>query len=825
MIGEARGSKFCPRRDEIKRMKYEELEAALSSKAIEKVRLPILGMTCASCASRVQGVLEKVPGIESAAVNLAAEQADVAFDSDSLGVPAIAEAIEKTGFTVPPSEIALLVEGMTCAACSSRVESALGRIPGVLSASVNLATGEARARVVGLGAVDLARAVEKTGFAVSTLDGEEERRADREAEEDARAAKRELSQVAMATALTVPFWAQMVAMWSGGGWTLAPITQLVLAAVVQFALGARFFAASWKALRGGGANMDLLVVLGTTAAFGLSLHNYFVGGHLYFEASASVITLVLFGRWLEGRARRGTTAAIRALSALRPDIAVVERDGAEQEVPVSQVRPGDVVVVRPGQRIPVDGVILDGVSQVDESLLTGESLPVERSQGDEVPGGAVNGEGLLRIRTLAIGAESLLGRVIALVRDAQATKPPVQRLVDKVAAVFVPVVVAIAAAALAWGLYSGNPVDQAVIAAVAVLVVACPCALGLATPTAIMVGTGMAARAGILIKDAEALERAHRVSTVVFDKTGTLTEGRPKVVESMPAEGDEAELIRLAASAQRGSEHPLARAVLARAEALGLDIPPPSGFQARPGKGVVAEAEGRHLCVGGRRLLDEEGVDATGLEQWASARESEGRTVIWVAETAPDRHLLGAVAVGDTVKKSALEAVARLRGRDVQVVMMTGDNRHSAEAVARALGIERVLAEVLPADKAGAVAKLKGEGRVTAMVGDGINDAPALAAADVGFAMGTGTDVAMSTAGVTLMRGDPSLVADAIDASAATHSKIAQNLFWAFIYNVIAIPLAFVGVLTPAVAGAAMAMSSVSVVSNSLLLRRWRAGR
>jgi Cu+-exporting ATPase len=556
----------------------------------------------------------------------------------------------------------------------------------------------------------------------------------------------------------------------------------------------------------------------------LSLYNTFIGGgELYYEAGAAVITLILLGKWLEIRAKRGTTSAIRALMNLRPETARVLRDGREVEVPARAVASGDLVVVRPGERLPVDGVVEEGTSQMDESLITGESMPVPKTVGDAVTGGAINGEGLLRIRATTVGAESVLSHIIKLVQGAQGSKVPVQKLVDRISSIFVPIVIiaAIVTFLVWWGISGDYP--TAIINAVAVLVIACPCALGLAMPTAIMVGTGQAATAGILIKDAEALERAHAITSVVLDKTGTLTEGKPEVAEIYSIDGDEAGLLRLAAGAQQGSEHPLARAVLAKAKSDGAVLTPVENFKSLPGKGLKARLDGRDLLIGNRLLMAESGVETTALEKRAANLETQGLTVMWMVEKSPPGKILGLIAVGDTIKPHAAGAVARLRESGMETIMLTGDNARSAVAVAEKVGVDRVVAEVLPKHKADEIKRLKAEDKTVAMVGDGINDAPALAEADIGFAMGTGTDVAMHTAGITLMRGEPMLVADAISVSKATYNKIRQNLFWAFIYNLIALPLASMGYLSPVIAGAAMAMSSVSVVSNSLLLKRWRA--
>jgi Cu+-exporting ATPase len=720
------------------------------------------------------------------------------------------------------------IEGMTCAACVSRVEKVLGRVQGVEQAQVNLATNRARVTLgpdVALSA--LTEAVARAGYGATEIDT-----SDPLAHVEV-AAEGVPWHLIAAVVLTVPLVAPMLLAPFGlahqvmlPGWA-----QLLLAAPVQLWIGARFYVAGWKALRGGSGNMDVLVALGTSAAFALSVAELASAwpaepGHLYFEAAATVITLVLLGRWLEHRARGRTTAAIRALAALRPDRARVLRDGAEVEIAVEQVVVGDIVVIRPGERLPVDGTVREGAGSVDESLLTGESLPVSKQPGDRVTGGAINGEAALRIETTAIGAETVLARMVRLVEDAQATKPAIQRLADRVSAVFVPVVVAIALVTfLGWWL-AGAAASVALINAVAVLVIACPCAMGLATPTAIMVGTGVAARRGILIKDADALERAHAVTVVAFDKTGTLTEGKPVVTDVLPAEGNtREEVLRLAAALQAGSEHPLARAVLAAAE--GLDVPVAESMRALAGRGVEASVGGRRLILGSRKLLEEAGGDAAPLAAQAAALGDQGRTMAWLATA--EGGLLGLIGFGDTIKPEARAAVDRLREMGVRSVLISGDNRHAAGAVGAALGIDEVLAEVLPADKAARVAELRqggkeGGGAVVAMVGDGVNDAPALAAADVGFAMGSGTDVAMAAAGVTLMRGDPMLVADAIDLSRRTWRKLWQGLFWAMAYNVVGIPIAAAGLLDPMLAGGAMAFSSVSVVLNALSLRRWRPG-
>lgn len=723
------------------------------------------------------------------------------------------------------------ITGMTCASCVAHVEKALLKVPGVTAATVNLATE--RAEISGgdnLNIEALQQAVTAAGYDSAPVpeEGAAPATPAHESGTEIRFTVPDWWPVAVAAVLSLPLAAPMVGMLFGQHWMLPGWLQLILAAPVQFWLGARFYSAGWRSLKALTGNMDLLVALGTSAAFFLSLYQLVrlgehAGEHLYFEASAVVITLVLLGKWLEARAKRQTTEAIRALNALRPDRARVRRNGRDEDVALNAIVIGDRVVVRPGERVSVDGVVREGTSHVDESLITGESLPVVKNVGDHVTGGAVNADGLLVIETLAIGAETTLARIIRMVEDAQAAKAPIQRLVDQVSAVFVPVVLIIALLTfLGWSFVSGNW-EQAVLNAVAVLVIACPCALGLATPTAIMAGTGVAARYGILIKDAEALERAHSITRVAFDKTGTLTEGRPALaaLESVSINTDD--MLQLAAAVQQGSDHPLARAVMQAAAEKNMNVLTASEVKALPGRGVQAQSDGEILYLGSSRLMQELDVSISALIHVATEHEKHGRTVSWLArEIHGKRELIGLLAFGDTVKASAKFAVENLQARGVRTTLLTGDNRGSAEAVAHALGINDVRAEVLPEHKAEVIAQLKQGGHIVAMVGDGINDAPALAAADIGIAMSTGTDVAMHAAGITLMRGDPLLVADAIDISQRSYSKIRQNLFWAFIYNIVGIPLAAAGLLNPVIAGAAMAFSSVSVVSNALLLKRWR---
>jgi Cu+-exporting ATPase len=794
-----------------------------------KITLAVDGMSCASCASRVERSWQAVTGIDSAAVNLPMARADVSYDPDRVTAERIAAAVRDTGFSVRTTPISLDIGGMTCAGCASRVQKALESVPGVISSDVNLALERADVALAD-DRVDpalLVRAVETAGYkaAPRVADSETQRARDeaREAEQQ-RTLRRDLIMLCISTALTLPLVAHMVLRALGIPFALSPYLELALATPVQFWIGARFYRGAWSALKARSGNMDLLVAMGTSAAYFYSLGMLLTlgeasHGHLYFEAAAVIITLVLTGKWLEARAKRGTTAAIRELMALQPEIARIERDGTEREIAIEQVRHGDVVIVRPGERIPVDGDIVDGETEVDESLITGESLPVTRRPGDTVTGGSINGTGRLRIKATAVGQDSTLAKIIRLVENAQAGKAPVQRLVDRISAIFVPSVVAIAALTLAGWLLAGGSFEQALVASVSVLVIACPCALGLATPTAIVAGTGSAARAGILIKNVEALEQAHRVDTVVFDKTGTLTEGRPVVTDMNPLDGSEHDLLATAATVQTASEHPLARAVVNRAREQGVPVGTAREFRTHPGFGVTAMVGDQAVAIGNMELMEEQGIEAETARTLVESLETDGKTAVLVAI---DGRIAGVIGIADQLRPEARSAVAAMKARGITTLMLSGDATRVANAIARAVGTDRVQGSVRPEDKVAAIEAMQAKGQVVAMVGDGINDAPALAAADVGIAMGTGTDVAMETAGVTLMRPDPRPVSAALDVSRATWSKIWQNLFWAFIFNVIGIPLAASGMLSPAIAGAAMAMSSVTVVTSSLMLRSWK---
>jgi len=837
-------------------------DADATSNPAANAELDIQGMTCAACALRVEKALAKVPGVGRASVNLATERATVQAEP-SVALDSLLAAVRKAGYDAIPSaaepaagvasgtpEVAeLAIGGMTCAACAMRVEKALAKVPGVASVSVNLATENANVRLSGAatpGIDRLIEAVKKAGYQATPLLDETAAPGDAPAAAP-NPARRELAAVVIAALLTLPLVAPMVAEPFGVHEFLPGWLQLALATIVQFGFGARFYRAAWRAVRAGAGNMDLLVALGTSAAYGISVYQLATqsGGamHLYFEASAVVITLVRFGKWLEARAKRQTTDAIRALNALRPDRARIVVGDAQYEVPLGQLRVGMIVAVRPGERIPVDGKVLQGRTHIDEALITGESMPVAKQPDDPVTAGSINGEGAITITTTAIGKETTLARIIRLVETAQAEKAPIQRLVDRVSELFVPAILVIAVLTLAGWLLAGASAETAILNAVAVLVIACPCALGLATPAAIMAGTGVAARHGVLIKDAQALEIAHQIDVVAFDKTGTLTLGQPAVTAFEPVAGvDRDQALELAAAVQRHSDHPLARAVVKAFEARGVErakatqgdadraASKASAARAVPGRGVEADIGGRTLAIGSGRWLAELGIEVPApLAERARQLESAGNTVSWLMshnENGAPPAALALIAFGDTLKPTARAAVARLKQMGIRSVLVTGDNHGSAASVAAALGIDEFHAQVLPEDKARVIRDLKiASGGVVAMAGDGINDAPALAAADIGIAMATGTDVAMHAAGITLMRGDPALVADAIDISRRTWNKIRQNLFWAFVYNLIGIPLAALGLLNPMLAGAAMAFSSVSVVSNALLLRLWRERR
>jgi P-type Cu+ transporter len=808
------------------------------------VELPLRGMSCAACAARIERGLATLPGVESAAVNFAAERATVSFDPAALDVDRLIARVTELGYEVPLSQLTLPVTGMSCAACVGRVERALRQVPGVAGASVNLATE--RARVVfpegRVAPADLRQAVRAAGYDVPETPDDAEVAAAPDREQAARA--REIGRLRLkaivGAVLTVPVllgsfpqlfpWVPAV--------LVDPRVQLVLTLPIQFWVGWGFHRGALRALRHGAADMNTLVSLGTNAAFAFSAgvtlwpHALMAAGAMpYYDTAAVLMTLIVLGRYLEARAKGKASAAIRALLRLAPRTARVVREGRELDVPIEAVVPGDLLRVRPGETVPVDGEVVEGRSTLDESMLTGESLPVAKGPGDRVIGATLNRTGGFTVRAQQVGRDTVLARIIRLVEAAQGSKAPIQRLADRVAAVFVPIVLVLAGLTFAaWWL--GGPAPALVFAlsnAVAVLVIACPCAMGLATPTAIMVGTAAAAEHGIVVKSAGALELLHRVRTIVLDKTGTLTRGRPEVTDLLPRDGTPvADLLRWAASVERGSEHPLAEAILARAAADGVTPAGAEDFEALPGHGVTARVDGRPVLLGHARLMAERGLALDGLAKEAERLETEGKTAVFVAVAGEVR---GLIAVADVLKPEAAATVAALRRLGIEVLMLTGDARRTAEAIGRQAGVDRVLAEVLPDGKAAEVEHLQAGGRLVAMVGDGINDAPALARADVGIAMGSGTDVALEAADVTLLSGDLRAVLAAIALSRATLRVIKQNLGWAFGYNLLLLPVAAgllypllgeAGLLSPIYAGAAMALSSVSVVTNSLRLRRFR---
>jgi len=813
------------------------------SKKVVTTTLKIEGMTCAACSARVEKALQKIDGVISASVNLTTEKASVEYDPAQVDEAALAQAIEKTGYLVAQDDARaeLAVEGMTCAACSNRVERALNSAPGVRSAVVNLTTG--RASVEYNPAVtdldSLLAAIDKAGY-LGRLAQEE----DSEDEDDAKlrlAARRMWT----AWAFTIPaaIW-MLIAMTRGGhqhGWpsTLSYNLGMVLLALpVLFWAGGHVYRSAWRALRHGGANMDTLISLGTLGALTTGAMVFFLPVENYVGVAGMIMSFHLTGRYIETKARGRASQAMRKLLELGAKTAIVLVDGKEREVPIQQVRVGDIMLVRPGEKIPTDGVVVAGESAVDESMATGESLPVTRRQGDEVIGSTVNQQGMLQVRATKIGKDTFLSQVVKLVEEAQGTKVPIQEFADKVTGFFVPAVLVIAALTfIAWLLFPeamravGAPLAQwlpwynpeltgvtlALYATIAVLVIACPCALGLATPTALMVGSGMGAENGILIRNGAAIQTMSNVDVIVFDKTGTITQGKPEVTDVIAVEGDEAELLRLAASVEVGSEHPLGKAIVASARQKGISLAYPRNFQAVTGKGVSSEIDGRLTLVGSRRLLEDHGLDPHAMDEEIARLEAEGKTAMLVAF---EGKVIGIVAVADILKEDSVPAIEALKALGLETAMITGDNRRTAEAIAAKVGISRVLAEVLPEGKVDEVKRLQQQGLTVAMVGDGINDAPALTQADVGVAIGTGTDIAIEAADITLVSGSLSAVVSTVKLSRATFRKIRQNLFWAFIYNSIAIPLAILGLLHPVIAEISMAMSSVTVVGNANLLRR-----
>lgn len=722
-------------------------------------------------------------------------------------------------------KISLDIKGMTCASCVNRIEKSLKKNDGVIDASVNLATEKASVSFddKSLDPTKLINIISAAGYEASLP----VKVKDPSIQSDF--LKKEIKLIILSVILSLPLAVPMLLEPFGIMLMLPPLIQWLLATPVQFYIGRRFYISGWKAIKARTGNMELLVAIGTSAAYGLSIYMIFKNlghqdhqmPHLYFESSAIIITLVLFGKFMESRAKQQTTAAIQALQSLQPATARIVKDGIETEIKIETLRLKDQVLVKPGERIPVDGTIVHGSSQIDESLITGESHAIEKNEKDSVVGGSINGDGLLTVEVTALGSETMLARIIRLVEDAQAVKAPIQRLVDKVSAIFVPAVILISIfTIIVTGLMTGNW-EMAIINGVAVIVIACPCALGLATPTSIMVGTGVAAKAGILIKDAEALEIAHSVTMVAFDKTGTLTEGKPSIARILSLKHSEDEVLSILASIQAGSEHPLAHAITAEAQRRKLSVKKGTSTRALKGRGVESLIDGEKYLIGSKKLLSELGVTDTDYLSAASDSEKNGETVSFLINQTTGT-IMGLVTFTDTIKENSKATIDKLHELGIKTMMLSGDNQGSADKVGKILGIDAIRAEVLPQDKSSIIQGLKAQGEKVAMVGDGINDAPALAAAHVGIAMSTGTDVAMHSSSITLMRGNPLLIPDAISISRRTYAKIKQNLFWAFIYNIIGIPLAAAGYLSPVVAGAAMAFSSFSVVINSLLLKRWK---
>jgi len=797
----------------------------------KQTTMQITGMTCAACANRIEKGLTKMEGVTTANVNFALEKASVTYNPEKVNVKLLEESIKKLGYGTAKEVVDFQLEGMTCAACANRIEKGLNKLPGVTHATVNFAMETARVEYspseVSVG--DMQSKVLKLGYkAISKL---EKTNAVDHRENEVRNQKRKLL---LSAILSFPLLWSMVSHFSFTSWIylpeifMNPWLQLLLATPVQFYVGKQFYVGAYKALRNGSANMDVLISLGTSAAYFYSLYltmEWFFaensvhhGPSMYYETSAVLITLVVMGKLFESLAKGRTSEAIKSLMGLKAKTALVVRDGQEISIPVDEVIKDDIVLIRPGDKVPVDGEVLEGHSSVDESMLTGESIPVEKKAGDAVIGATINKNGVLKVKATKVGKDSALAQIIKVVEEAQGSKAPIQRVADVISGIFVPIVVGIAVVSfLVWYLLvtPGN-FAQALEVAIAILVIACPCALGLATPTSIMAGSGRAAELGILFKGGEHLEQTHKIDVIILDKTGTVTKGKPELTDVI-AEGEEESFLRLVGAAEKNSEHPLAEAIVAGIRKKDIPLPSTESFEAIPGFGIRAIVEGKQLLIGTRRLMEKFDVDANQAYETMSHLEENGKTAMLVAI---DQKYAGMVAVADTIKESSGAAVLRLKEMGIQVIMITGDNKRTAKAIASQVGIEHVLAEVLPEGKAEEVKKLQLQGKKVAMVGDGINDAPALATADIGMAIGTGTDVAMEAADITLMRGDLYSIPDAIYMSRKTMSNIKQNLFWALGYNTLGIPIAAIGLLAPWVAGAAMALSSVSVVLNALRLQR-----
>jgi len=816
------------------------------SRKSEKASIPITGMTCTTCAATIEKGLAETAGVEQARVNFAQEKAAIEYDATKISLAKIKDTISELGYGAATSKSIFPVVGMTCASCVARVEQALSSVPGVISANVNLASEKATVEYIeGTEFAELRQAVAEAGYELGS---------EAETLEDVTtAARREIKRVRNRFTLAIIFGALILVLGFAPSFIGKPYLLWALATPVQFWAGLRFYRGAWGALRHRTADMNTLIAVGTSAAYFYSVvailfPSLFVAAgrepSLYFDTAALIIGLILLGRFLEARARGQTSEAIKKLIGMQPKTALVIRDGEEREIPVEDVQVGDLILVRPGERVPVDGIIRQGYSSIDESMITGESIPVEKKAGDEVIGATINKTGSFQFEATKVGKDTALAHIIRMVEEAQGSKAPIQRLADVIASYFVPTVIGIAIATfIIWYFLGPAPAFTfALLNFVAVLIIACPCALGLATPTAIMVGTGKGAENGVLIRSAEALERSHKISAVLLDKTGTLTRGEPKVTDiiSVPSSSQE-EILQLAASAEHGSEHPLGEAIVKAASEKKLKLSPASDFNAVPGHGIEALVEDKKLLLGNLKLIKDRGLSLNGLEEEANRLWEKGKTVMFIAL---DSQVVGIIAVADTIKPNAKEALEEIHKMGVETVMLTGDNQRTAEAIAQEVGVDRILAEVLPEHKAQEVKKLQEEGKVVAMVGDGINDAPALAQADIGIAIGTGTDVAMETGDITLISGDLTGIVTAISLSKRTMRTIKQNLFWAFAYNTALIPVAagvlylvfrqsgvpsglhFIlgdyGFLNPILAAAAMAASSLTVVSNSLRLRRFK---
>jgi Cu+-exporting ATPase len=796
----------------------------------KQTTIGITGMTCAACANRIEKGLKKVEGVTEANVNLALERASVTFEPDVVNVSEIEKKIEQLGYGVIHEAVDFNITGMTCAACATRIEKGLNKLPGVTKANVNLALETAHVEYAPseVSIEEMVRKVDKLGYK-ATLKKEEEHG---ESEQRQKEISRQKVKFMISAILSFPLLWAMVSHFSFTSFIwlpealMNPWVQLALATPVQFIIGRQFYEGAYKALRNGSANMDVLVALGTSAAYFYSLYltiqSIGTSHHMvdmYYETSAILITLILLGKLFEALAKGRTSEAIKTLMGLQAKTALVIRDNQEITIPIEEVVVGDVMVVKPGEKVPVDGEVIEGRSAVDESMLTGESIPVEKEAGTQVFGATVNRNGVLKIRATKVGKETALAQIIKVVEEAQGSKAPIQRVADKISGIFVPIVVGIAIVVfLIWYLWV-TPGDfaNALEKLIAVLVIACPCALGLATPTSIMAGSGRAAELGILFKGGEHLEAAHQVEVVMVDKTGTVTKGKPELTDVITEGIEESTFLQLVGSAEKNSEHPLAEAIVSGAAEKGISLLTTEQFEAIPGFGIRAEIEGREVLVGTRKLMARYNIPVNHVSETMDQLEQEGKTAMLVGV---DGKYAGIVAVADTIKETSKEAVSRLKGMGIQVIMITGDNERTARAISKQVGIEQVRAEVLPEGKAEEVKKVQAQGKKVAMVGDGINDAPALTVADIGIAMGTGTDVAMEAGDITLMRGDLRSIADAIYMSRKTMANIKQNLFWALAYNSLGIPIAAIGFLAPWVAGAAMALSSVSVVLNALRLQK-----